>query len=145
MTLYINEFGEFSPPDVFDPDLNRAKAYKCCIDVDMERMRKNAKREERLLADGKAVETAKCQHCHRTFRKKTPYQLYCSPRCQRDRYNENRRKEHAARSAARKPETAECLFCKAVFEKRRANQKYCSDKCQKAYNHRRKRDDRRRQ
>lgn len=136
MNLYMNEHKEFLPPDVFDPDLNRAKAYKGCIEVDMDRIRKNASMEERM-PDVESPGLAECPYCHRRFRKGTPCQQYCSEKCRRGSYNAARRAEHAARKG--KPDVVECPWCRERFEKRRPYQKYCSEECQRAdYSRRRK-------
>lgn len=100
MSTTVNELGEFNVPDVFDPDLNRARAYRCCASVDMARVRRSAQRDER--GPGRRLgDVRECPNCGRAFERKTPCQQYCTPKCRREKYNEARRAEYAARRRTR--------------------------------------------
>lgn len=143
MAVYINELGEFSIPEAFDPDANRNNAYKGCIGVDMDRIRMNSLREEQRILDCEDIEMAECPCCHREYPKRHKSQIYCSVKCQRRSYNRARRAEHAAKKAAKPKEKCECPYCHEMFEPKRRGQKFCGDECREAHRNKCRREMRR--
>lgn len=84
--LTVNELGEFSLPDVPDPDANRAKAYASCIKV------KPIVEGEPSIAAPKPADRV-CDICGRPFRARQHNQMRCSSECKKEAQRRNRRKK----------------------------------------------------
>jgi len=92
MPLYMNEFGEFVTQPDYDPDANRAKAYRSCIEVKIERVKFRPHEEGYTGFATKLPEPMRCEECGVGFQPVQYNQKFCSRECQVANYNKRRRK-----------------------------------------------------
>lgn len=98
MTVYMNELGEFLPPESFDPEANRSKVYASLSKIDP----KKAIGTRPWMPPKRFKEPAIgfCEECGAPFEKKRHNQIFCSRSCQRRNYNEARRLQSKFRREA---------------------------------------------